>query len=180
MTPDAPGSSHQSSWKSACEVARKIREIICHRFPAILLSPLKSHNGKSTKCGNSAKPRGRGERMPRHESSMRNLEKARAKWRSPRPLRSNDESRMIQRFVFLWLTCRGTRPSGRAWARSLGISHTWVQKLVRKFQTDPSEMYREQRRSGDPNFARLSRAREQTQRMREQGELRPSRASKTD
>jgi hypothetical protein len=33
--------------------------------------------------------------MPSHESSMRNLAKARAKWRPPRPWRSSDESRMI-------------------------------------------------------------------------------------
>jgi hypothetical protein len=180
MTPDAPGSSHQSSWKSACEIARKIRKIICHQFPAILLSPLKSHRGKSRKCGNSAKPGRRDGSMPAYESSMRNLEKARAVGRLPRPWRSSDEARMIRRYAFFWHTSRGNKPSGRDWARQLGISHTWLQKLVRKFQTDPSEMYREQRRSGDPNFARLSRAREQTQRMREKGELRPSRASKID
>ena len=112
--------------------------------------------------------------MPSYESSMRNLAKARERGHPPRPWRSNDESRMIRRFVFLWLTCRSTRPSGRDWARQLGISHTWLQKLVREFQADPSKMYREQRRSGDPNFAQLSRAREHTQRMRERGELRPS------
>jgi hypothetical protein len=41
---------------------------------------------------------------------MRNLAKARA----------NDESRMIRRYVFLWHTGHGQKPSGRAWARSLG------------------------------------------------------------
>jgi hypothetical protein len=116
--------------------------------------------------------------MPSYESSMRNLEKARAKWRSPLPWRSSDESRMIRRFVFLWLMCRGTRPSGRAWARDLRISHTWLQKLVRRFEADPSEMYREARRCGDPTFARLTRARESTRRMRELGELRGSRLAK--
>ena len=112
--------------------------------------------------------------MPSYESSMRNLAKARARGGPPRPWRSNDESRMIRRFVFQWFTCRGTKPSGRAWARQLGISHTWHQRLVREFQADPSEMYREARRCGDPNFAQLSRAREHTQRMKERGELRPS------
>ena len=116
--------------------------------------------------------------MPSYESSMRNLEKARARGRQPRPWRSNNESRMIQRFVFLWLTCRGTRPSGRAWARDLGISHTWLQKLVRRFQADPSQMLREARRGGDPTFEQLTRAREYTRRMGEQGELRGSRLAK--
>jgi hypothetical protein len=61
--------------------------------------------------------------MASYESSMRNLAKARARGRPPRPWRSKDESRMIQRFVFLWLTCRGTRPSGRSWERDLHIEH---------------------------------------------------------
>jgi hypothetical protein len=45
--------------------------------------------------------------MPSYESSMRNLEKAQATWRRPRPLRSGHESRVIRRFVFQWFTCRG-------------------------------------------------------------------------
>jgi hypothetical protein len=116
--------------------------------------------------------------MPSYESSMRNLAKARAKGRPPRPWRSNQESQMIRRYVFQWLTCRGTRPSGRAWARQLGVSHTWLQKLVRKFQADPTPMLREARCCGDPSFAQLSRAREFTQRMKEAGKLRSSRGAK--
>ena len=116
--------------------------------------------------------------MPSFESSMRNLAKARARWRPPRPWRSTDESRTIRRYVFVWYTGRGSKPSGRAWAKQLGISHTWLQKLVRQFQTDPSEMYREARRCGEPAYAQLTRAREYTQRMREQGELRGSRLAK--
>jgi hypothetical protein len=116
--------------------------------------------------------------MPSYESSMRNLARARAKWRPPRPWRSSQESRMIRRCVFQWFTCRDRRPSGRAWARDLGISHTWLQKLVRKFTADPTEMWRLQAANGDPRFAELSRARAFTQRMRERGELRPSGRSK--
>jgi hypothetical protein len=112
--------------------------------------------------------------MPSRESSMRNLAKARAKMRPPRPWRCKDEARMIRRFVFQWFTCRGTKPSGRAWARALGISHTWLQKLVRRFRGDPSEMYREVRLRGDPVFAQLTRAQECTRRMRERGELHSS------
>jgi hypothetical protein len=95
--------------------------------------------------------------MPSYESSMRNLAKVRAKACSPLPWRSSDESRMIQRYVFQWLTCRGTRPSGSAWARSLGISHPWLQKLVRRFQADPSQMLRETRRCGDPTLVEKPR-----------------------
>jgi transposase len=116
--------------------------------------------------------------MPSYESSMRNLAKARAAWRPPRPWRSRDEARMVRRYVFQWLTARGKKPSGRAWARQLGISHTWLQKLIRRFQADPTQMLREARRCGGPSFAQLTRAREYTRRMREEGELRGSRVAK--
>jgi hypothetical protein len=116
--------------------------------------------------------------MPSNESSIRNLEKARAVGRPPRPWRSNDEPHMIRRYAFLWYTARGKRPSGRDWARQLGISHTWLQKLVRQFQADPSPMRRLQRASGDPRFTELSRAREYSQQMRERGELHSSRLAR--
>jgi hypothetical protein len=110
--------------------------------------------------------------MPSYDSSMRNLAKARAAWRPPRPWRSRDEARMVRRYAFQWLTARGKKPSGRAWARELGISHTWLQKLVRKFMADPSEMWRIQAVKGDPKFAELTRAREYSRQMSERGELR--------
>jgi hypothetical protein len=113
--------------------------------------------------------------MPSRESSLRNLAKARAEWRKPLPWRSDQESQMIRRYVFQWLTCRGRRPSGRAWARELGVSHTWLQKLVRHFQVDASEMYRDVQRRGNPTYAELIRAQERTRQMRENGELRGSR-----
>jgi hypothetical protein len=110
--------------------------------------------------------------MPSYESSMRNLAKSRAKMRSPRPWRSNDEARLIRRYVFQWLTARGKKPSGRNWARQLGISHTWLQKLVREFRASPNEMWRLQATKGDPQFTELTRAREYSRQMRERGELR--------
>jgi hypothetical protein len=79
---------------------------------------------------------------------------------------------MVRRYVLLWLTCRdASKPSGRAWARELGISHTWLQKLVREFTEDPGEMRRLQA-YGDPTLAQLNRAKEYTRQMRERGELR--------
>jgi hypothetical protein len=110
--------------------------------------------------------------MPSYESSMRNLAKARAKMRPPRPWRSSQESRMIRRFAFQWYTCRGSKPSGRAWAKQLGISHTWLQTLVREFTVGPSEMWRLQAVKGDPKFAELTRAQEHSRQMSERGELR--------
>ncbi len=109
--------------------------------------------------------------MPSYESSIRNLAKARAKWRPPRPWRSSQESRMIRRFAFQWFT-GGNKPSGRAWARELGISHTWLQKLVREFTADPSKMWRLQATRGDPQFSDLTRAREYSRQMGDRGELR--------
>jgi hypothetical protein len=80
---------------------------------------------------------------------------------------------MIRRFVFQWFTCRDrSRPSGRVWARQLGISHTWLQKLVQEFEADPSEMWRLQRAKGDPKFTDFTRAQEYSGQMRERGELR--------
>jgi hypothetical protein len=111
--------------------------------------------------------------MPSYESSMQNLEKAQANWRAPRPWRSSQEAQMIRRFVFQWFTCHDrSRPSGRAWARALGVSHTWLQKLVREFAADPSKMWRLQAAKGDPRFAELSRGKDCTEQMRERGELR--------
>jgi hypothetical protein len=116
--------------------------------------------------------------MPSYESSMRNLAKAKARWCPPRPWRSTDESHLIRRYVFMWYTGRGSKPSGRAWAKQLGISHTWLQQLVRQFQADPNEMRRLQLTKGDPQFADLARASEYTEQMRERSELRSRRPSR--
>jgi|HubBroStandDraft_6_1064221.scaffolds.fasta_scaffold283173_2 hypothetical protein len=116
-----------------------------------------------------------------YDARMANLAKARRspRYHPPRPWRSSEESRMIRRFVWQWLTCRDrNRPSERLWARQLGVSHTWVQKLVKQLQAEPSEMQREVLRGGDPTLAQLSRARENTRHMRERGELRLSRREK--
>jgi hypothetical protein len=117
-----------------------------------------------------------------YDSSMANLRKARSspRWHAPRPWRSAEEGRMVRRFVFLWFTCRDrNKPSGRSWARELGISHTWLQKLVREFRERPDETQREMGRYGDPSLVQLNRARESSQRMRDRGEIRLSRQDKT-
>ena len=114
--------------------------------------------------------------MPSYESSMRNLARARARWRKPRPWRSLEEAQMVRRFTFQWFTCRDrSKPSGRAWAKALGVSHTWVQKLARGFIADPSEMWRLQTFAGDPRSSELIRAQELTRELRVSGELRSRR-----
>jgi hypothetical protein len=118
--------------------------------------------------------------MPSRDSSLQNLEKARAKGRPPRPWRSILESQMILRFVFQWLTARGKKPSARAWARALGVSHTWVQKLVRRLTANPNKMWRLEAERGDPRFDDLKRAQESTRQMRERRELRSSRRSRRE
>jgi hypothetical protein len=73
---------------------------------------------------------------------------------------------MIRRWVLWWHTSRDkSKPSGRAWARKLGISHVWLLKLVRQFKTNPAEVRRLQA-YGDPTLEQLRRAKEYTQIMR--------------
>ena len=80
---------------------------------------------------------------------------------------------MIRRFAFWWYTCRDrNKPSAREWARQLEISHTWLQKLVRKFEEDPSKMWELQAGYGDPTMKELEYARERTSEMRLRGEIR--------
>lgn len=94
----------------------------------------------------------------------------------PRPFRSQEEQLMVRRLALWWWTCRDpSRPSARAWAKQLGITHVWLLKLVREFETDPGEVRRLQA-YGYPTCEQLDRAKESTQRMRNRGELRsPSR-----
>ena len=57
-------------------------------------------------------------------------------------------------------------------ARFLGVSHTWVNKLVRRFEADPERMRRKMRAFAPATFEKLERAREETRRERERGWLR--------
>lgn len=114
-----------------------------------------------------------------YDASMRNLQKACARRKKlgayPRPWRSKEESLMIKRLVWWWHTSRDNRKSPcRNWARQLGVSHTWVQKLIREIEANPDEVRRLQT-YGDPTLDQLRRAREHTQRMREHGDLRSPR-----
>ena len=123
------------------------------------------------------KPESRGDP---YDTSMENLQKAFAseRYHPPRPFRSKEEQLMVRRLALWWWTCRdSSRPSARSWAKQLGVTHVWLLKLVRKFETDPGEVRRLQA-YGDLTLEQLRRAREYTQRMRERGELRLLRQAK--
>ncbi len=57
-------------------------------------------------------------------------------------------------------------------ARFLGVSHTWVNKLVKKFEADPERMRRKLAAFAPASIEKLERAREETRWEREHGRLR--------
>jgi hypothetical protein len=118
--------------------------------------------------------------MPSRESSLRNLEKARANGRPPRPWRSRSESRLIRSFAWHWHLGRGPWCSGRALARWLGVSHTYIQKLTRTLSRNENDFLRQVvAYFGPPTIEGLQRAREESRQQRERGLLRRQRRWKT-
>jgi AraC-like DNA-binding protein len=111
--------------------------------------------------------------MPSREASLRNLEKARACWRPPRPWRSERETRVIRRLVWQWLNDGGAAKwPARAVARRLGVSHTYIQKLVREFAENPSRIRGERRCFGPATLEQLDRAQAETRQEKDRGHLR--------
>jgi hypothetical protein len=112
--------------------------------------------------------------MPSREASLRNLESAKRNWRAPRPLRCRIESLVIRRLVWQWHHDCGPRKwSARAVARALGVSHTYVQKLVREFVENPDRILREFRASaGVATVDTFERAQRETHRDKERGYVR--------
>ncbi len=109
--------------------------------------------------------------MPSTYSSMQNLAKAKACWRAPRPWRSYQETRLIRCLVWQWYVSGvsgQSRCAGRALARWLGVSHTYIQKLGRIFSVNPNDGAR----MGSATIEDLRRAREETGKQRERGSLR--------
>jgi hypothetical protein len=67
--------------------------------------------------------------------------------------------------------------AGRPWAkqrvaRFLDVSHTWVNKLVKRFEADPDRMRRRMAACAPASFEKLERAREETRRQRKFGWIR--------
>jgi len=109
--------------------------------------------------------------MPSLQASLRNLQKAKANWRRPRRFRSVQESQVIRRLVWQWLSYRGPKWSGRTVGRRLGVSHTYIQKLAREFAGKMERMVK----NPTATFDELSRAQQETLRQEERGYLRESR-----
>jgi hypothetical protein len=121
-----------------------------------------------------------------------NIRKARAaRKREPLRWRSGLESRIIEQLVWQWwVETSGewrvasvrknqgqTREAGRPWAkqrvaRFLDVSHTWVNKLVKRIERDPDRMRRRMAAWAPASLEKLERAREETRRQRQFGWIR--------
>lgn len=112
--------------------------------------------------------------MPSPETSRRNLEKAKANWRAPLPWRSLQETQLIKALAWRWYRMKDPRCGCRQIARRLGVSHTYIQKLVREFVKDTRNVVQQQRAYGLATFSELGRARQETAQLRERGWLRGS------
>lgn len=110
--------------------------------------------------------------MPSPETSRQNLAKAKANWHAPLPWRSLQETRLIKTLAWQWYRTKEPLCSGRQIARWLGVSHTYIQKLVREFNADTRNILQQQRAYGGATFADLQRAQEETAKIREFGWLR--------
>ena len=126
-----------------------------------------------------------------------NMAKARAaRKREPLRWRSGLESRIIEQLVWQWWVesrvetrevaayAKGSfaeralgKSAGKPWAkqrvaRLLDVSHTWVNKLVKRFEAEPDRMRRRMAACAPASFEKLERAREETRRQRKFGWLR--------
>jgi len=119
--------------------------------------------------------KGPGHKSPRAlQARLINIQKARAaRRRPPLPWRSFLESRVIEQLVWQWWLSPGTRkwPAVRV-ARLLGVSHTWVNKLVRRFRSDPDRFRRRYAPFPPATLDKLQRARKETLWQRQHGWLR--------
>src|SRR5271170_3158590 len=129
-----------------------------------------------------------------------NMAKARAaRKREPLRWRSGLESRIIEQLVWQWWQENSRRRlvvsdwknqleiprrsvprnnnetkywSRQRVARFLGVSHTWINKLVKKFEVDPDRERRRMAAFAPATFEKLERARKETERQRQFGWLR--------
>ena len=76
-----------------------------------------------------------------------------------------------------WSVKSARNGAARPWAkyrvaRFLGVSHTWVNKLVKRFEKDPDRMRRRMAAFAPASIEKLEQAREETRWERERGRLR--------
>ena len=112
-------------------------------------------------------------RRPEHHAKT--CEKRRLPESRPGPGAANQSLVLIRSFAWQWHLGRGPWCSGRALARWLGVSHTYIQKLTRTLSRNESDFLREVAYSGLPTNEGLRRAREESRQQRERGWLRTQR-----
>jgi hypothetical protein len=118
-----------------------------------------------------------------------NIKKARAaRKREPLRWRSGVESRIIEQLVWQWWVessgewrvasgWKNQAQTRKSWAKLrvatfLEVSHTWVNKLVKRIERDPDRMRRRMAAWAPASFEKLERAREETRRQRTFGWIR--------
>ena len=118
--------------------------------------------------------KGPGHKSPRaRQSRLINIQKARAaRRRAPLPWRSGLESQIIEQLVWQWWLSPAPRWPALRVARLLGVSHTWVNKLAKRFHSDPARFRRRFAPFPPATLEKLDRARQETLRRRQLGWLR--------
>jgi hypothetical protein len=118
--------------------------------------------------------KGPGHKSPRaRQARLINIQKARAaRRRAPLPWRSGLESRLIEQLVWQWWQSPAPRWPAYRVARLLGVSHTWVNKLAKRFKSDPARFRRRHAPFSPATLEKLQRAREETLWRRQHGWLR--------
>jgi hypothetical protein len=118
--------------------------------------------------------KGPGHKSPRaRQARLINIQKARAaRRRAPLPWRSGIESRLIEQLVWQWWQSPAPRWPAYRVARLLGVSHTWVNKLAKRFKSDPARFRRRHAPFSPATLEKLQRAREETLWRRQRGWLR--------
>jgi hypothetical protein len=112
--------------------------------------------------------------MPSPAASRRNLAKAKARWRAPRPWRCEAETQLIRHVALKWCNDLNRRWSDRGLARKLGVSQTYIRKLTRQFEDGKLNV--RSPLSGSATFEELGQAlasaKWQSRMMKERGLLR--------
>jgi len=118
--------------------------------------------------------KGPGHKSPRaRHARLVNIQKARAaRRRAPLPWRSGLESRVIEQLVWQWWQSPAPKWPAYRVARLLGVSHTWVNKLAKRFKSDPARFRRRYFPFAPATLEKLQRARQETLWRRQHGWLR--------
>jgi|HubBroStandDraft_1064217.scaffolds.fasta_scaffold06174_7 hypothetical protein len=118
--------------------------------------------------------KGPGHKSPRaRQARLINIQKARAaRRRAPLPWRSGLESRVIEQLVWQWWQSPAPKWPAVRVARLLGVSHTWVNKLAKRFQSDSARFHRRYFPFAPATLEKLDHARQETLWHRQHGRLR--------